>query len=248
MQRPAIVALVRGAAPRAGRRGRRRRAPAREGALSRPRAAPLRGRPRTGCRHGTTPGRDLVEAVRAAGRFSLPCDRLRSGSSWSRHGPGDHGRSGRSARAHTRARPSAVWMRRAGPARRGSRRRPRRRSLLRSGLRIAELRCPFGRTARSTSVWRRRRAGFAGSAGVWVHDLRTGRTGGVDADVRFPAASTVKLGVLAAALASHPRPERSPLIYDATQIGASGRRISEPTGSSAASGSAPWPTDSDGSE
>jgi hypothetical protein len=61
---------------------------------------------------------------------------------------------------------------------------------------------------------------FDGTAGVWIHDLASGRTAGVNEELRFPAASTVKLGVLAAALATHPRPERSPLAYDAEQIGA----------------------------
>ncbi len=41
---------------------------------------------------------------------------------------------------------------------------------------------------------------FDGYAAVYVHDLRTGRAAGWNADARFPAASTVKLGVLAAAL------------------------------------------------
>ena len=37
---------------------------------------------------------------------------------------------------------------------------------------------------------------FAGYAAVYVHDLRTGRAAGWNADARFPAASTVKLAVL----------------------------------------------------
>ena len=61
---------------------------------------------------------------------------------------------------------------------------------------------------------------FDGTAAVWIHDLRSGRTAGVNEELRFPAASTVKLAVLAAALATHARPERSPLAYDAVQIGA----------------------------
>ena len=40
-------------------------------------------------------------------------------------------------------------------------------------------------------------ASFPGDAGIWVHELRTGRTAGWNDDARFPAASTVKLGVLA---------------------------------------------------
>ena len=52
---------------------------------------------------------------------------------------------------------------------------------------------------------------FNGWAGFWVHDLRTGATAGWNSDARFPAASLVKLGVLAAALRRFgPYPERSP--------------------------------------
>lgn len=43
-------------------------------------------------------------------------------------------------------------------------------------------------------------AGYAGWSAFWVHDLRTGRTAGWNADAPFPAASLVKLGVLVAAL------------------------------------------------
>ena len=41
---------------------------------------------------------------------------------------------------------------------------------------------------------------FHGWAGLWTHDLSTGITAGWNSDARFPAASTVKLGVLHAAL------------------------------------------------
>jgi beta-lactamase family protein len=57
---------------------------------------------------------------------------------------------------------------------------------------------------------------FDGWAGFWVHDLRTGRTAGWNADARFPAASTVKLGAIVAAL----RSRRASLRYDVRQIGA----------------------------
>ena len=62
-------------------------------------------------------------------------------------------------------------------------------------------------------------ARFDGAAGIWVHDLGTGRYAGVEADTRFAAASTVKLGALVAALRASPRPERSAWWYDARQIG-----------------------------
>jgi Beta-lactamase enzyme family len=41
---------------------------------------------------------------------------------------------------------------------------------------------------------------FPGYAGLWFHDLASGRTAGWNADASFPAASIVKLGVLVAAL------------------------------------------------
>jgi hypothetical protein len=51
---------------------------------------------------------------------------------------------------------------------------------------------------------------FPGYAAVWVHDLVSGRTAGWNSDASFPAASTVKLGVLVAALDRFgPHPERS---------------------------------------
>lgn len=61
---------------------------------------------------------------------------------------------------------------------------------------------------------------FDGWAGIWVHDLRTGRFAGVNEELRFPAASTVKLGSLAAALRTSAVPQRGRYWYDARQIGA----------------------------
>jgi beta-lactamase class A len=58
---------------------------------------------------------------------------------------------------------------------------------------------------------------YRGWAAFWVHDLSTGAWAGWNADARFPAASTVKLGVLAAALARGHGP-RSPLWYDLRQL------------------------------
>ena len=56
---------------------------------------------------------------------------------------------------------------------------------------------------------------FAGKAGLWVHDLASGLTAGWNADARFPAASTVKLGLLVAALQRFgPAPEDSRVAYD----------------------------------
>jgi hypothetical protein len=58
-----------------------------------------------------------------------------------------------------------------------------------------------------------------GAVGVWVHDLGSGRYAGFQQDTRFAAASTVKLGVVAAGLGASPRPEHSRWWYDVRQIG-----------------------------
>jgi beta-lactamase class A len=55
---------------------------------------------------------------------------------------------------------------------------------------------------------------FSGYAAVWVHDLVRGTSAGWNTDARFPAASTVKLGVLLAALQRLRSPERSALDYE----------------------------------
>ena len=56
---------------------------------------------------------------------------------------------------------------------------------------------------------------FRGKAGLWVSDLTTGSFAGWNEDARFPAASTVKLGLLISALAKFgSRPERSSVAYD----------------------------------
>jgi len=59
---------------------------------------------------------------------------------------------------------------------------------------------------------------YPGYAAFWIHDLASGTTAGWNSDASFPAASTVKLGVLVAALQRYgPRPERSdpwPMIRD----------------------------------
>jgi beta-lactamase class A len=55
---------------------------------------------------------------------------------------------------------------------------------------------------------------FSGYAAVWVHDLVRGTSAGWNADARFPAASTVKLGVLLATLQRLRFPERSSVAYE----------------------------------
>ena len=60
---------------------------------------------------------------------------------------------------------------------------------------------------------------FRGHAGIWVHDLVTGRTASWNADARFPAASTVKLGVLAETLRRFdPRRVDTGVSYDLTTL------------------------------
>ena len=59
----------------------------------------------------------------------------------------------------------------------------------------------------------------SGAVGIWVHELGSGRYAGYEADARFAAASTVKLGALVAGLRASPRPERSAWWYDVRQIG-----------------------------
>jgi beta-lactamase class A len=57
--------------------------------------------------------------------------------------------------------------------------------------------------------------GFDGIAGVWLEDFRTGRAAAWNAGAKFPAASTVKLGVLVEALRRMgPHPEASALFHD----------------------------------
>lgn len=57
------------------------------------------------------------------------------------------------------------------------------------------------------------------AVGIWVHELGSGRYAGYQAETRFAAASTVKLGAVVAALRASPRPERSPWWWDVRQIG-----------------------------
>ncbi len=62
-------------------------------------------------------------------------------------------------------------------------------------------------------------ASARGAVGIWVHDLGSGRYAGHEAETRFAAASTVKLGALVAGLAASREPERSRWWYDVRQIG-----------------------------
>ena len=61
---------------------------------------------------------------------------------------------------------------------------------------------------------------FNGAAGIWIHDLSTGTTAGWSETVRFPAASTVKLAVMIAALQRAGNdPLNSAFAYDLRTIG-----------------------------
>jgi beta-lactamase class A len=60
-------------------------------------------------------------------------------------------------------------------------------------------------------------ASYRAWSAFWVHDLATGAWAGWNSDARFPAASTVKLGVLAEALRRGERPG-SRLWYDLRQL------------------------------
>jgi hypothetical protein len=59
---------------------------------------------------------------------------------------------------------------------------------------------------------------FHGWAAFWVHDLSTGRTAGWNSDARFPAASTVKLGAMAAGLRRFGASRVSRVRYDVDQV------------------------------
>lgn len=62
---------------------------------------------------------------------------------------------------------------------------------------------------------------FPGFAGIYVRDLGSGRTAAWNDDARFPAASTVKLGVLVAALDRFgPHPESTTFGYDLRALAA----------------------------
>jgi len=61
--------------------------------------------------------------------------------------------------------------------------------------------------------------GYQGWAAFWVADLRTGRSAGWNSDARFPAASLVKLGVLAEGIRRFGYGPRSPIDYDLRQLG-----------------------------
>ena len=127
-------------------------------------------------------GRDLVEAVLAAGPVTAERRALRA----------DLLARGRAQVARAEALDRDDGFRSAGAARTAARR-----------LRRHGPRRPDPTLARRLAAAAAR---VNGAAGIWVHDLSTGRYAGYEADTRFAAASTVKLGALAAALRRSPSP------------------------------------------
>jgi len=77
--------------------------------------------------------------------------------------------------------------------------------------------------AREDAHWRaglaRVGSAFDGWVGLYVADLADGRYAGWNADARLPAASTVKLGVLAEGIRRFGFGARSPIDYDLRQLG-----------------------------
>ena len=63
-------------------------------------------------------------------------------------------------------------------------------------------------------------ARFSGIAGIWIHDVASGRAATWNAGAQFPAASTVKLGVMVEALRRMgPQPDASVLFHEVQAIG-----------------------------
>ena len=140
-------------------------------------------------------GRDLVEAVLAAGPVSAGRRALRA----------DLLARGRAQVARAEALDRAAGFRSAAPL-----------APLPGAAPGYGLRRPDATLARRLAA---ATAGVNGAVGVWVHDLGSGRYAGYQADTRFAAASTVKLAALVAGLLVSPRPEHSRWWYDVRQIG-----------------------------
>lgn len=140
-------------------------------------------------------GRDLVEAVAAAGSVSPERQALRA----------DLLARGRAQVSRAEALDRAGGFRSAAPL-----------------VPLPKASAGFGPRRPDGALARRLATAAAsanGAVGIWVHDLSTGRYAGYEADTRFAAASTVKLGALVAGLRASPLPERSRWWYDVRQIG-----------------------------
>ena len=77
---------------------------------------------------------------------------------------------------------------------------------------------PLARDARLAAAAEAAAASFDGSASVWLHDLATGRYGASGERWRYPAASLVKLGLVAAWLSGRRFPEAAPDAYEAQAV------------------------------
>ncbi len=161
-----------------------------------PAASASYGRSPDGVQASYDAGRDLVEAVRAAGVVSASLKSLRA----------DLLRQGRVAVARAEALDRPDGSKGTG-----------RYEPLAGGSAHRGPSAPDATLDRKLTTLAER---FDGWAGIWVHDLRTGRYAGVNEELRFPAASAVKLGALAAALRTSAVPHRGTFWYDARQIGA----------------------------
>ena len=134
---------------------------------------------------------------------------------------GRGGRPGREGRAGAPRRPARAAAARRSPV-------PRR-SIATDGFRslgplaaLPPVTAPVGPRRPDATLARRLAAAAEsanGAVGIWVHDLATGRYAGYEAETRFAAASTVKLGALVAGLRASPQVERSRWWYDVRQIG-----------------------------
>jgi Beta-lactamase enzyme family len=164
-------------------------------------------------------GRDLMEATLAAGPAGDRCTLLRNqllAFAWAQI------RTAEAADRPVRRMPPALPRVTAAclPSSR-AKHRPRR-TAVRLGLPPGTQVAAPPRTT-DTALARRLAAigtAFDGWAGLWVHDLRSGRSAGWNSEARFPGASTVKLGAMTAALRVTARPEHGRHWHDLQQIGA----------------------------
>jgi hypothetical protein len=140
-------------------------------------------------------GRDLVEAVLAAGRVSPARRALRA----------DLLARGRAQVARAEGLDRGDGFRSAAPLA----------PLPGAGAGVGPRRPDAGLARRLAAA----AAKVDGAVGVWVHELGSGRYAGYQADSHFAAASTVKIGALVAGLHASPSPERSRWWYDVRQIG-----------------------------
>lgn len=156
--------------------------------------------------------RDLEEAVKAEPARSPSCRRLRSALLHFAHAQIAIAETSdypvRRGRPHVLPRVPATCSAAAGGSDRATYALPELRLDPGSGIARPETGADTRLASRLAAIG----LGYRGWAGFWVHDLRTGRTAGWNADARFAAGSAVKLGPLLAALTT------PALAYDVAQI------------------------------